>query len=231
MEGNFFIPAELLTRNNGNLEEISREIAHLLASNLPDDAKNKLFQNSLNRYQLEKDQLNKPLEAKFTMPPPPPPPPTPPPFVLDSPYVTPHSSRSPNFDTPQTSDKTFLASPDTNHYVPNLDIIPKTKKAAAKLLVEHVRSIPNFGVDGTGRISYKGELVEDSNLTDLVADFTRNTQQTPPPGTRVFARALKESNVPLSSVGNKNRKDLVRNPAAKLFKQAVQDISPQWKEY
>ena len=223
MEGNFFIPAELLTKNEGNLEQIGKEIAHVLASNMPDDTKNKLFQNSLNRYHVQQDQLKKPFEGKITFSQAPEPlmeerlhlTSTPPPsFDLDSTFVTPQQSATPS-----------------SSFVANLTTIPPTKVATAKLLLEHINSIPNLKIDKQGRISYKDEVIEDSNITDLIADFTRNVQQSPVPGADVFAKALKETNVPLSYIGNRKRKELIRGGEAKLFKQAIDSLSPKWKNY
>ena len=229
MEGNFFIPAEFLSRfsKDGNIESIERELMQALSSSMPDDTKHKLFQNTMYRYQQHQDQLKRPIEAKFTLPPQAPlPQPVTPPL---SPLVTP---QLPPIVTPKPPPKFQLddslddySTPSPPHAV-DLSFLPRTKQDKASAMMNYVQKNQDFGIDETGQISYKGKSVEGSNIVDLINDFSRNHKQKPVKGAEVFAAALRESNVPLSFIENKNRHSML-SPGARLFRQAID----KWKPY
>ena len=231
MEGNFFIPGELLARSGKSVEVIEREILQVLGSNLPDDTKYKLFQNSLHRYQQLQDQLKKPVEAKFTYQPSADPP-IPFPELPDSPYRPP---TQPIIQSPGQSDPpevTPLPSNIPQSVMNTIARLPKTRRDMATLLVENVLEIPEFKIDDSGRISYKGETANNSNMVDIISDFGRNVNQSPVPGAQLFAKVLKDANVPLAYIANKHRHNLVKGqPSPKLFHSAVKDLNKEWKNY
>ena len=214
MEGNFFLPAEMMGRyvRDGNIAAIEKEVERSMDKEAPYDSKFKEFQNNMFRYQQHLDQMKKPVETKFTFNQPPPPK-----FLLPDDTM--------DFETP-------LNSPLPSPIQPVIDysLLPPTKRDKAKAMVDHLSKNPDFTVNSEGKIGYKGQVVQDSNIFDLVNDFGRTHKQKPVAGADLFAKALRETNTPLSFIDNKNRHSLVTGGSSpRLLKNALKGIT--WTAY
>ena len=73
-------------------------------------------------------------------------------------------------------------------------------------MLQRIKSHPDVTWNPRGEIEYQGQLVKDSNLTDLVNDVLRKRWNIAEPvGWKTFAIALHHLNVPQDLVGNPER--------------------------
>jgi len=92
--------------------------------------------------------------------------------------------------------------------------LPKNLINKGKLLLQHVKRNPAISWDDKGRVSVHGQVVPESNITDLIHDFTRPQRQghAPAAGWREFGQALRDSHVPREAVVNKQRLRMLDGP-------------------
>ena len=62
-----------------------------------------------------------------------------------------------------------------------------------------------IGWEEDGRVTYKGQPIPGSNITDLINDQMRSRKNINPHGWQQFSSALKLMNVPTDLIGNKRR--------------------------
>jgi hypothetical protein len=87
-----------------------------------------------------------------------------------------------------------------------LEGIPLTKKEIGRLLLSFIRKQANIVIERNGEVTINGNRIPDSNIVDLVHDIVRDRKTSKPPaGSRPFLKALKNANIPLEYIGNKNR--------------------------
>ena len=87
-----------------------------------------------------------------------------------------------------------------------LQSVPKTMRSRAERLLQRIKTHPDVTWNPRGEIEYQGQLVKNSNLTDLVNDVLRKRRYTAEPvGWKTFAAALHHLNVPQDLVGNPER--------------------------
>ena len=87
-----------------------------------------------------------------------------------------------------------------------LDGLPKNAKTKGKILLQHIRRNPELEWDEKGQLIINGQLVEHSNITDLVHDFVRPIRNRPPPvGRNQFANILHTGNVPREALADPDR--------------------------
>ena len=88
-----------------------------------------------------------------------------------------------------------------------LATVPKTMKAKASRLMEHLKR----DVDWTarGELIHEGVPIVGSNVVDLVNDLLRK-RKTAPTGWQPFARQLRAINLPMTLVGNVSRRAYIR---------------------
>ena len=85
-----------------------------------------------------------------------------------------------------------------------VDSLPKTLQTKGRLLLEHLDDLGDVGWNTRGELIKKGEVIDGSNLSDLVHEVLRARKISHHPrGWAIFAKTLKESNVPNNLIGNK----------------------------
>lgn len=85
-----------------------------------------------------------------------------------------------------------------------IEALPKNLKNKGKLLMSHLKRNPNISTNDRGEVIYKGNLIEGSNLIDLVNLFVRPPRKNRalPAGWQEFRQFLRESNVPQEAITN-----------------------------
>jgi len=87
-----------------------------------------------------------------------------------------------------------------------LHAIPAIYRNRAEKILQHIKTSNDVGWSENGHLIYQDNIVEGSNITDLLLDVVKSGSRTKnPEGWREFAAALKEVNVPRSFIGNKAR--------------------------
>ena len=72
-----------------------------------------------------------------------------------------------------------------------LNSVPKTMRKKAELLVNRMKNSPTMRWTKKGELVYKGQVVPNTNVADLVNDALRRRKHFEPQGWQTFARALK----------------------------------------
>ena len=112
-----------------------------------------------------------------------------------------NSGVKPSANAPASVDTTLLKM--ENRVV---ESVPETLRKKARLLLDHLKETSDLVWNDRGEIELRGETVSGSNIADLVNETVRARKMSDEPkGWSVFARALKESNVPQELIGNKTR--------------------------
>ena len=88
-----------------------------------------------------------------------------------------------------------------------LQSVPINMRGKAAKLVEHITRNPSIVWSDRGELVYKNQVVPDSHAADLVNDILRKRNINEPIGWEIFARALKDSNVPRRLIHNDTRWD------------------------
>ena len=90
-----------------------------------------------------------------------------------------------------------------------LATVPKTMKAKASRLMEHLKR--DVAWTARGELIHEGVPVVGSNVVDLVNDLLRKSKsKTAPTGWQPFARQLRAINLPMTLVGNVSRRAYIR---------------------
>ena len=82
---------------------------------------------------------------------------------------------------------------------------PKNLRHKASVLLRRLKQDDNIAWNTKGELVYKGDVVPNTHIHDLVQDVLRKRKTHVPVGWQTFARALRESNVPQDLVGNLER--------------------------
>ena len=83
---------------------------------------------------------------------------------------------------------------------------PQFMKNKATRLLQRLKSDPEVKWNDRGEFEYRGQLIKNSNLTDLVNDVLRDRKRKREPrGWETFAEALQRLNVPQDLIGNPAR--------------------------
>ncbi len=175
------IQAKQLQLDNNNpsfnrLVDMDSEMRSIIASGASDDAKFKMYQQTLQRYLFLKEEQRKPLELQIVA----------------------------QAETPTTVKPEVVkvrSRLDLSTLIPGL---PKTNRPAAKLLIGHIASTEALDWNENGEVIVNGERVLNSNITDLISAVSRQRKNPQIVGLDVFVRALKTSNVPQSAVVNRS---------------------------
>ena len=90
-----------------------------------------------------------------------------------------------------------------------LNTITAKNKNKAKILLDHVQNNPDLGWNAQHQLVYKGDVVPNSNLRDLLNQYSRpgNRNEIGFAGWREFGRALAEHNTPRTAVVNRKLLD------------------------
>ena len=110
------------------------------------------------------------------------------------------------------------------------EIVPKTMKTKAELLVRKMEADPNIAWSEKGELKYKEETVRGSNVVDLVNDVLRKRKYFNPQGWETFGEALREANVPQDLIGHEDRWKYIsqtkRTPRSRKRQQSLSPIGP-----
>jgi hypothetical protein len=111
-----------------------------------------------------------------------------------------------------------------------LESVSKTMKAKAQLLLKKMKSSPDISWNEKGELKYKGEIVQGSNMVDLVNDVLRKRKYFNPQGWETFGEALPEANVPQDLIGHEDRWRYItqtkRTPRSRKRQQSPSPIIP-----
>lgn len=93
-----------------------------------------------------------------------------------------------------------------------LDGLPKNKRNQAASLIDEIKNNPRIKIDKIGEIIIDGTVIPNSHIIDLIHDFTRQRKSAKPAvGSDVFAKVLKDSNVPREYIGNIDRFNILKS--------------------
>ena len=82
---------------------------------------------------------------------------------------------------------------------------PKNLRHKASVLLRRLKQDNNITWNANGELIYKGDVVPNTHIHDLIQDVLRKRKTHIPVGWQTFARALRESNIPQDLVGNLDR--------------------------
>ena len=184
----------LLSRNPTRikLQSLEEDMKDILArTDLHDDAKLSLYQQTLQRY-LQYDHALKTEPVSVTM-------------------STPTRDVSVPSGDGAPSDENPAALAEEDDLTPQiLESVPKTLRRKAKLLIDRLKHNDVMAWNAKGELVYEGNIVKGSNMIDLVNDALKGKRGFFPHGYQYFLRGLAKSNAPESIIGNEARRSLVR---------------------
>ena len=127
-----------------------------------------------------------------------------------------------------SSSRDNIKSPET--VFPMQDImssLPKTLTYKASILLEHIRrNAGKFQLSDKNELILNGQKVAGTNFIDLIHEVVRNRNVRDLVGAKEFARALADTNVPLESLGDKGRLNLLQQgPSVSLSASPAQTPS------
>ena len=97
-----------------------------------------------------------------------------------------------------------------------VESVPKSFKTKAERLLQRIKLDPEVKWNNLGELEYRGQLIKNSNLTDLVNDVLRKRKNSRDPlGWETFADVLHRLNVPQELIGNPTRWSYMRNNPSK----------------
>ena len=73
---------------------------------------------------------------------------------------------------------------------------PKNLRHKASILLKRLKQDDNIAWNTKGELVYKGDVIPNTHIHDLVQDVLRKSKTHIPVGWQTFARALRESNIP-----------------------------------
>ena len=87
-----------------------------------------------------------------------------------------------------------------------VESVPKTLQTKARLLIDHLKDASDLSWNERGEISFNGETIQGSNISDLVNETLRiRKQRNTLTGWKEFVSAMKNSNVPNEFIGDKTK--------------------------
>ena len=116
--------------------------------------------------------------------------------------------------TPGTKPETSTSKTTDDREQDVIASVPKSMRPKAERILQRLKTDPDVKWNDLGEFEYRGQLIKNSNLTDLVNDVLRKRRtKSDPLGWETFADALQQSNVPQDLIGNPFRWDYIRRPA------------------
>lgn len=112
--------------------------------------------------------------------------------------------------------------------------VPKTMQKRARILIEKLKNSNEIGWNPKGEITVKGNLIKNSNISDLVNDALRKRKHFNPRGWEDFAHVLRQVNAPQDIVRNQDRWAFMYGapPAARNPTNKRRVVSrPRWLRY
>ena len=136
----------------------------------------KLYHQSLHKYLLCKDKVE-PMTVK----------------VFGEPSLPEVHTKTPVEETQESLEAEIIQS------------APKNLRHKASILLRRLKQDDNIAWNTKGELVYKGDVIPNTHIHDLVQDVLRKCKTHVPVGWQTFARALRESNIPKDLVGNLDR--------------------------
>ena len=188
----------LLTRNprQSKLQNLEEDMKNILArTDLPDDTKLALYQQSLQQY-LQYDHARKTAPMSVT---------------VSAPSSETGGDQTTSGEEPSTAQQETDSVTGSNDLTPQiLESVPKTLKRKARLLMDNLKNNDVMTWNKNGELVYDGNVVKGSNIIDLVNDTLRGKKGFTPLGFQYFVRGLAQANAPESLIGNEARRSVVR---------------------
>ena len=172
---------------------LDKEMKDILnRSDLKEDEKIKLYNQTLRRYLALDHQRKQPLEMKLTTTLPTPP---------SGPSET-ETKRDINGSVNDKVDSGYKLDVESDV----LDSVPRTLRKKAERLLRHIKLDQNvLDWNKKGELITKGTVIAGSHLVDLINDAIRKRKNFNPRGWKEFNNALSELNTPQDLVGNIDR--------------------------
>lgn len=127
------------------------------------------------------------------------------------------NARSSQMNIPTTSTPMVNESEDSKHanHLPLdsiVDSVPGKFRTKALLLLSALKNIPNdkLSWNEQGIVKINGEVLQGSNIIDLVNDSMRYRKNFASVGREQFATFLQESNIPKEYIGNKDFQSVIK---------------------
>ena len=95
-----------------------------------------------------------------------------------------------------------------------LDTVPKSLRAKARRLIEHLKR--NVAWSDRGELVHEGVPIAGSNAVDLVHDLLRKRKTDAPTGWRSLAKQLRTVNIPMELIGNAARRTYIQTDSLSL---------------
>jgi hypothetical protein len=76
-----------------------------------------------------------------------------------------------------------------------LNNIPKKRLTVAKSLIEFISKQPNICIKDNNEIEINGKLIKNSNIVDIIHDFSRDRKSDAPIGANIVARELRNASI------------------------------------
>ena len=140
------------------------------------EEKLKLYHQSLQKYLLYKDKVE-PMTVK----------------VFGEPSLPEVHTKTPVEETQESLEAEIIQS------------APKNLRHKASILLRRLKQDDNIAWNTKGELVYKGDVIPNTHIHDLVQDVLRKHKTHVPVEWQTFARALRESNIPQDLVGNLDR--------------------------
>ena len=87
-----------------------------------------------------------------------------------------------------------------------VDTLPVSFAGKADRLVRKMKQGGVLGWNARGNLTFRGEIIPNTNVVDLVSDVVRKRKNAPgPEGWELFAEGMNETNVPRELIGNVDR--------------------------
>ena len=172
-----------------NLRELDQSMRQILDGNEDEKSKADMYQQALWRYLNRFDQYSSRPMGKV--------------------QLTSNEKNERDETEPQTDESnTFTA-----NYIERdvIESVPKSMKNKAERLLQRLKAHPEIKWNSRGELEYQGQLIRNSNITDLVNDVLRKRKSARDPlGWQTFAEALQNINVPQDLIGNPSRRNYVK---------------------
>lgn len=112
-----------------------------------------------------------------------------------------HSKRSAGTPSPDIGDADKKQIPPA--ILQAMDHIPKTLRGKAESIIQTIKESDVLSWDTAGHLLYKGTLVPNSNIADLINDSLRFRKTAKrPPGWGLFSKGVREINIPRTIIAN-----------------------------
>lgn len=238
------VPAETVERlrhspvSKDPMEELHSELNNILSShNMSDSEKWKRYQQVLERCLRHAEQRRKPFsfsldtsqqseapegveENNFT-------------HKLNQ--LVAHRVRTASFQEPESHQGVESSSdeagggPSTGASI--LETVPKTYKSKASVLLQRLLESKEIKWDKEGRVMIKNNLIQGSNISDLINDALRKRKSArKPDGFAEFYKFLSRINVPNELIGNDDRWNLIRGYASEQASSSSPHFDTLWPE-